>query len=109
MIGQLRGQILSKHPPQLLLDVGGVGYELEAPMSTFYDLPAVGETVVLITHLAVREDAHVLYGFLRERDRALFRALLKVPGLAHAWRWRSSPAWMRRALRNVSSWTTATP
>ncbi len=81
MIGQLRGQILAKHPPQLLLDVGGVGYELEAPMSTFYDLPAVGETVVLITHLAVREDAHVLYGFLRERDRALFRALLKVTGV----------------------------
>lgn len=81
MIGQLRGQIVLKRPPQLLLDVGGVGYELEAPMSTFYDLPAVGETVVLITHLAVREDAHVLYAFLHERDRALFRALLKVTGV----------------------------
>ncbi len=81
MIGRLRGSILSKHPPQLLLEVGGVGYELEVPMSTFYDLPAVGETVVLITHLAVREDAHVLYGFLHERDRALFRALLKVTGV----------------------------
>ncbi|MCG6942932.1 MAG: Holliday junction branch migration protein RuvA [Thiohalocapsa sp.] len=81
MIGQLRGQILAKHPPQVLIDVGGVGYEVEAPMSTFYDLPAVGETVVLITHLAVREDAHVLYGFLHARDRALFRELLKVTGV----------------------------
>lgn len=81
MIGRLRGQILAKHPPHLLLDVGGVGYELEAPMSTFYDLPAVGETVTLITHFAVREDAQVLYGFIRERDRALFRALLKVTGV----------------------------
>ncbi|NEX18890.1 Holliday junction branch migration protein RuvA [Thiorhodococcus mannitoliphagus] len=81
MIGRLRGEIVSKQPPQLLLDVGGVGYELEAPMSTFYDLPAVGETVTLITHLAVREDAQVLYGFMREHDRALFRALLKVSGV----------------------------
>ena len=61
--------------------MGGVGYEVEAPMSTFYDLPAVGEPVTLITHLAVREDAHVLYGFLHERDRALFRDLLKVTGV----------------------------
>lgn len=81
MIGRLRGEIVSKHPPQLLLDVGGVGYELEAPMSTFYELPAVGETVTLITHLAVREDAQILYGFIREQDRALFRALLKVSGV----------------------------
>jgi Holliday junction DNA helicase RuvA len=81
MIGRLRGQILAKHPPQVLIDVGGVGYEVEAPMSTFYDLPAVGEPVTLITHLLVREDAHVLYGFLRERDRALFRELLKVTGV----------------------------
>ncbi|MBK1721703.1 Holliday junction branch migration protein RuvA [Thiocystis violacea] len=81
MIGRLRGQILAKHPPQLLLDVGGVGYELEAPMSTFYELPAVGETVTLITHFVVREDAHVLYAFAREQDRALFRALLKVSGV----------------------------
>ena len=61
--------------------MGGVGYEVEAPMSTFYDLPAVGEPVTLITHLVVREDAHVLYGFLRERDRALFRSLLRVTGV----------------------------
>jgi holliday junction DNA helicase RuvA len=81
MIGCLRGQILAKHPPQVLIDVGGVGYEVEAPMSTFYDLPAVGESVTLITHLLVREDAHVLYGFLHERDRALFRDLLKVTGV----------------------------
>jgi holliday junction DNA helicase RuvA len=81
MIGQLRGQLLAKHPPQLLLDVNGVGYELEAPMSTFYDLPALGETVTLVTHFAVREDAQVLYGFIREQDRALFRALLKVTGV----------------------------
>lgn len=81
MIGRLRGEIVAKHPPQLLLDVGGVGYELEAPMSTFYDLPAVGEQVTLVTHLAVREDTQVLYGFLREDDRALFRGLLKVTGV----------------------------
>jgi Holliday junction DNA helicase RuvA len=81
VIGRLRGRILAKHPPQLLLDVGGVGYEIEAPMSTFYDLPAVGETVTLVTHLAVREDAWSLYGFGREQERALFRRLLKVTGV----------------------------
>jgi Holliday junction DNA helicase RuvA len=81
MIGRLRGEILHKQPPWLLLDVNGVGYELEAPMSTFYDLPAVGKQVTLVTHLAVREDAHTLYGFLRETDRALFRDLLKVTGV----------------------------
>jgi holliday junction DNA helicase RuvA len=81
VIGRLRGEIVYKHPPQLMLDVGGVGYELEAPMSTFYDLPAAGETVTLVTHLAVREDAQILYGFLLEGDRALFRSLLKVTGV----------------------------
>lgn len=81
MIGRLKGQIIAKHPPVVLVDVGGVGYEVEAPLSTFCDLPAVGEPVVLITHLAVREDAHTLYGFLHERDRALFRNLLKVTGV----------------------------
>ncbi|QGU31987.1 Holliday junction branch migration protein RuvA [Thermochromatium tepidum] len=81
MIGRLQGRILAKHPPQLLLDVNGVGYELEAPMSTFYELPAVGETATLLTHLAVREDAWTLYGFMRERDRALFRALIRVTGV----------------------------
>ena len=81
MIGRLTGTLLVKRPPALVIDVGGVGYELEAPMSTFYDLPAVGEPVTLTTHLAVREDAHVLYGFSKERDRDLFRALLKVTGV----------------------------
>ncbi len=81
MIGRLRGRILAKQPPFLLLDVNGVGYEIEAPMSTFYDLPAGSEEVVLHTHLAVREDAHVLYGFARETDRTLFRALLKISGV----------------------------
>jgi Holliday junction DNA helicase RuvA len=81
MIGRLRGQIVEKHPPRLVLDVGGVGYELEAPMSTFYGLPAVGEVVVLTTHLLVRDDAHTLYGFAREQERALFRRLLRVSGI----------------------------
>jgi Holliday junction DNA helicase RuvA len=81
MIGRLKGQILGKQPPHVLLDVNGVGYELEAPMSTFYELPPVGETVTLVTHLVVREDAHCLYGFARVRDRDLFRALLKVSGI----------------------------
>ena len=77
MIGRLRGEVVSKHPPYLLLEVNGVGYELEAPMSTFYDLPSQGGRVTLFTHLAVRDDAHVLYGFGSERERALFRSLLR--------------------------------
>jgi holliday junction DNA helicase RuvA len=81
VIGRLRGELVYKRPPQLMLDAGGVGYELEAPMSTFYELPALGEEVTLFTHLSVREDAHVLYGFARESDRALFRGLLKVTGV----------------------------
>jgi len=81
MIGQLRGTLIRKEPPSLLLDVGGVGYELEAPMTTFYDLPIVGETVTLYTHLVVREDAHLLYGFSRMAQRRLFRDLLKVNGV----------------------------
>lgn len=81
MIGRLRGRILSKQPPFLVLDVHGVGYEIEAPMSTFYLLPAGDEEIELHTHLAVREDAHVLYGFAREADRTLFRALLKISGV----------------------------
>jgi Holliday junction DNA helicase RuvA len=78
MIGFLRGRLMAKHPPQLLIDVGGVGYELDAPMSTFYGLPATGAEVSLFTHLVVREDAHVLFGFSTERERRLFRELLKV-------------------------------
>ena len=81
MIGRLRGRILSRQPPFLLLEVNGVGYEVEAPMSTFYVLPGGDEEVILHTHLAVREDAHILFGFAREADRTLFRALLKVSGV----------------------------
>jgi Holliday junction DNA helicase RuvA len=81
MIGLLHGRILGKQPPQLLLDVHGVGYEIEAPMTTFYDLPAVGDEVTLFTHLAVRDDAHTLYGFARLNDRDLFRNLLRVNGV----------------------------
>jgi holliday junction DNA helicase RuvA len=81
MIGSLRGRIAGKSPPQLLLDVGGVGYEIEAPMSTFFRLPPVGQETRLLTHLVVREDAHVLYGFATEAERALFRNLLRVSGV----------------------------
>lgn len=81
MIGRLTGVILEKQPPALVLDVNGVGYELEAPMSTFYQLPAQGERISLFTHLIVREDAQLLYGFYREADRQLFRALLRVSGI----------------------------
>ena len=78
MIGFLRGTLITKRPPSLTLDVAGVGYELEAPMSTFYRLPDTGQTLSLVTHLVVREDAHVLFGFFTEAERALFRSLLKV-------------------------------
>ena len=81
MIGFLRGILSDKQPPSLMMDVQGVGYEVEAPMTTFYDLPAVGEPVTLFTHLAVREDAHTLYGFIRQSDRSLFRTLIKVNGV----------------------------
>jgi Holliday junction DNA helicase RuvA len=81
MIGFLKGQLAVKQPPMLLVDVNGVGYELEAPMSTFYGLPATGEPVALFTHLVVREDAHILYGFGTDGERRLFRALLKVSGV----------------------------
>jgi Holliday junction DNA helicase RuvA len=81
MIGLLRGVLLQKEPPALLLEAGGVGYEIEAPMTTFYDLPAVGQSIMLYTHLVVREDAHLLYGFSRESQRRLFRGLLKVNGV----------------------------
>ena len=81
MIGSLRGKIQAKAPPQLMIDVGGVGYELEAPMSTFFHLPAIGQEVSLLTHLVVREDAHMLYGFGTPDERRLFRALLKVSGV----------------------------
>jgi holliday junction DNA helicase RuvA len=81
MIGAVRGRIASKSPPQLTVDVGGLGYELEAPMSTFFHLPPVGAEVSLLTHLVVREDAHVLYGFATEEERRLFRSLIRVSGV----------------------------
>jgi Holliday junction DNA helicase RuvA len=81
MIGRLRGILAYKQPPWLVIDVGGVGYELEAPMSTFYDLPDVGRDVILFTHHAQREDSVSLYGFLRESERRLFRDVQKVSGI----------------------------
>lgn len=81
MIGFLRGKLIHKAPPQLLIDVQGVGYEVEAPMTTFYGLPALGEEVSLHTHLVVREDAHILFGFASETERMLFRTLIKVNGV----------------------------
>ena len=81
MIGRLRGTLVSKQPPWLLVEVGGVGYELEAPMSTIYDLPGLGKEVVLLTHYAQKEDSVALYGFLQEAERALFRNLQKVSGI----------------------------
>jgi holliday junction DNA helicase RuvA len=78
MIGFVRGKLVIKAPPHLTVDVGGVGYDIEAPMSTFYTLPAVGSEIRLLTHLVVREDAHILYGFGTQEERALFRNLLKV-------------------------------
>ena len=81
MIGFLRGKLVAKTPPLLVLDVQGVGYEIEAPMTTFYNLPAMGETIHLHTHLVVREDAHILFGFSTESDRLMFRTLIKVNGV----------------------------
>ena len=81
MIGRLIGILVEKNPPQLLLDVQGVGYEVDVPMSTFYNLPASGEKVALYTHLVVREDAHLLYGFGSESERRAFRQLLKITGI----------------------------
>ena len=81
MIARLRGILAAKHPPSLLLDVGGVGYEVEAPMSTFYQLPETGSEVVLITHMVVREDAQLLYGFASEEERRLFHHLLRISGV----------------------------
>ena len=81
MIGRLKGTLVHKQPPWLVIDVHGVGYELEAPMSTFYDLPDVGREVVLFTHYAQKEDSVSLYGFLREAERRLFRDVQKVSGI----------------------------
>jgi Holliday junction DNA helicase RuvA len=81
MIGQLRGIILSKQPPELVLDVQGVGYEISAPMTSFYQFPEVGAEITLLTHLVVREDAQLLYGFHDLKTRSLFRTLIKVSGV----------------------------
>jgi len=81
LIGRLSGVLLSKLPPQIMLEVQGVGYEIDVPMSTFYQLPAVGEKVMLFTHLSVREDAHLLFGFVSDEERSVFRQLLKISGI----------------------------
>lgn len=81
MIGRLSGILLEKNPPQLLVDCNGVGYEVDVPMSTFYNLPATGEKVMLLTHLAVREDAHLLYGFGTAEERNVFKQLIKISGI----------------------------
>jgi holliday junction DNA helicase RuvA len=81
MIGRLSGTLIEKNPPQILLDVQGVAYEIDVPMSTFYNLPSVGENVVLFTHLVVREDAHLLFGFGSENERRAFRQLIKISGI----------------------------
>ncbi|MGV8893323.1 MAG: Holliday junction branch migration protein RuvA [Burkholderiaceae bacterium] len=81
MIGRLSGILLEKNPPQLLIDCNGVGYEISVPMSTFYNLPALGEKVVLLTHLTVREDAHLLYGFGNAEERTVFKQLIKISGI----------------------------
>lgn len=81
MIGRITGKLVEKHPPQVVIDAHGVGYEIDVPMSTFYNLPATGETVTLHTQLIVREDAHLLYGFGSEEERKVFRQLLKISGV----------------------------
>lgn len=81
MIGRLAGKILSKTPPQILIDVNGVGYEVEAPMTTFYELPEIGENAVLLTHMVVREDAQLLYGFASQAERVMFRLLIRINGV----------------------------
>lgn len=81
MIGRISGKLLAKQPPQIIVDVQGVGYEIDVPMSTLYQLPATGADVTLFTHLTVREDAHLLYGFATEQERTVFRQLLKISGV----------------------------
>jgi len=81
MIGRIQGVLLEKNPPQILVDCAGVGYEVEVPMSTFYNLPGTGERVTLLTHLVVREDAHLLYGFATDGERRAFRQVLKISGV----------------------------
>jgi len=81
LIGRLTGKLVGKHPPQVLVDVGGVAYELDVPMSTFYGLPATGDAVTLFTHLSVKEDSHTLYGFATLEERSAFRQLIRISGI----------------------------
>jgi len=81
MIGRITGVLIEKNPPQIVIEAGGVGYELDVPMSTFYNLPATGERASLFAHFVVREDVHLLFGFLTEGERAMFRQLLKITGI----------------------------
>jgi Holliday junction DNA helicase RuvA len=81
VIGRVSGTLIARHPPQVIVDVQGIGYEIDVPMSTFYQLPAAGSEVTLFTHLVVREDAHLLYGFATEQERHVFRQLLKISGV----------------------------
>ncbi len=81
MIGRLAGILLEKQPPQIVVDVAGIGYEVDVPMSSFYNLPAIGEKVALVTHFVVREDAQQLYGFLTQKERAAFRELIRISGV----------------------------
>jgi Holliday junction DNA helicase RuvA len=81
MIGRIAGTLIAKHPPQVLIDVQGVGYELDVPMSSLYELPEIGRPVTLLTHMVVREDAQLLYGFVTEAERAAFRELIRVSGV----------------------------
>lgn len=81
MIGRVSGRLLTKQPPQITVDVNGIGYEIDVPMSTLYQLPATGADITLYTQLIVREDAHLLYGFATEAERALFRQLIKISGI----------------------------
>ena len=81
MIGRIRGKLIEKNPPQILVDAGGVGYEIDVPMSTFYNLPEIGADVTLLTHFVVREDAQLLYGFLTAAERSVFRLLIKISGI----------------------------
>ena len=81
MIGKVSGKLVERHPPRIMVDVHGIGYEIDVPMSTFYQLPAAGSDVVLFTHLVVREDAHLLFGFASDQERHVFRQLLKISGV----------------------------
>lgn len=92
MIGRITGTLLEKHPPQVLVEAAGVGYEVDVPMSTFFSLPAIGERVVLLTHFVVREDAQLLYGFLTQKERGLSGSSYAFPAWGPRWPWRCSRA-----------------